>query len=118
MDRHSQTVVLSRRTFLTTTSAVLVGTALGGLVPASEWIQCIRCGVFMHTAWRQPAVALQALASSLVVRKGFAAPVQADCSGVVLWCTEIPTDDLGRTPSAAGSRVALKANWSTLLRRL
>src|SRR5215471_3610081 len=36
MDRHLQTTVLSRRTFLTTTSAALVGTALGGLVPQSE----------------------------------------------------------------------------------
>ena len=33
MDRHLQTTALSRRTFLTTTSAVLVGAALGGLAP-------------------------------------------------------------------------------------
>src|SRR5512134_3692816 len=33
MDRHTETLDLSRRTFLTTTSAVLVGATLGGLVP-------------------------------------------------------------------------------------
>src|SRR5215475_15599325 len=36
MDRQAQTTELSRRTFLTTTSAVLVGAALGGLAPRSE----------------------------------------------------------------------------------
>jgi len=36
MDRHPQTTALSRRTFLTTTSAALVGAALGGLLPQSE----------------------------------------------------------------------------------
>ena len=36
MDRHSQTTALSRRTFLTTTSAVLVGATLGRLAPQSE----------------------------------------------------------------------------------
>jgi peptide/nickel transport system substrate-binding protein len=36
MDRQGQTTELSRRTFLTTTSAVLVGAALGGLAPQSE----------------------------------------------------------------------------------
>src|SRR5712692_5451776 len=33
MDRHAKTPDLSRRTFLTTTSAALVGAALGGLAP-------------------------------------------------------------------------------------
>ena len=36
MDRHRQTTVLNRRTFLTTTSAALLGAALGGLVPQGE----------------------------------------------------------------------------------
>jgi peptide/nickel transport system substrate-binding protein len=36
MDRQTQTIGLSRRTFLTTTSAALVGAALGGLAPQSE----------------------------------------------------------------------------------
>src|SRR5216683_2873120 len=36
MDSHAQTTELSRRTFLTTTSAALVGAALGGLAPQSE----------------------------------------------------------------------------------
>jgi peptide/nickel transport system substrate-binding protein len=36
MDRHPQTTELSRRTFLTTASAALVGTAVGGLAPQSE----------------------------------------------------------------------------------
>ena len=36
MDRHTATPDLSRRTFLTTTSAALVGAALGGLAPQSE----------------------------------------------------------------------------------
>src|SRR5712691_6323141 len=36
MDRHAQTMELSRRMFLTTTSAALVGAALGGLAPQSE----------------------------------------------------------------------------------
>ena len=36
MDRHIQTPDISRRTFLTTTSAALVGTPLGGLAPQSE----------------------------------------------------------------------------------
>src|SRR5215831_963445 len=36
MDSHTQTTALSRRTFLTTTSAALVGAALGGLAPESE----------------------------------------------------------------------------------
>jgi peptide/nickel transport system substrate-binding protein len=35
MDRHTQTSEFSRRTFLTTTGAALVGTALGGLSPRS-----------------------------------------------------------------------------------
>src|SRR6266478_3630505 len=35
MDRHPQTTVLSRRTFLITTSAALVGAALSGLAPQS-----------------------------------------------------------------------------------
>src|SRR5712691_7905303 len=40
MDRHSQTPIISRRTFLTTTSAALVGAALGGgLVSQSEAAQ-------------------------------------------------------------------------------
>src|SRR5439155_1078102 len=33
MDRHTETPTISRRTFLTATSAVLVGAALGGLAP-------------------------------------------------------------------------------------
>jgi ABC-type oligopeptide transport system substrate-binding subunit len=36
MDRHAQTSEFSRRTFLTTTGAVLVGAALGGRSPRSE----------------------------------------------------------------------------------
>src|SRR2546422_1898012 len=36
MDRHAQTTALSRRTFLTTTSAALIGAVMGGLVPQSE----------------------------------------------------------------------------------
>jgi len=36
MDKYRQTTALSRRTFLTTTSAALVGAALGGLTPQSE----------------------------------------------------------------------------------
>ncbi len=36
MDRNATTTGLSRRTFLTTTSAAVVGVALGGLVPRSE----------------------------------------------------------------------------------
>ena len=36
MDRHQQTTELSRRTFLTTTSAALVGAALGGGLAPSE----------------------------------------------------------------------------------
>src|SRR2546428_2044894 len=36
MDRHTQTPDISRRTFLTTTSAVLMGAALGGLALQSE----------------------------------------------------------------------------------
>ncbi len=39
MDRHAQTTALSRRTFLATTSAALVGAALGGLTPQSEAAQ-------------------------------------------------------------------------------
>src|ERR671938_402369 len=39
MDKHPQTTALSRRTFLTTTGAMLVGAALGGLVPQSEAAQ-------------------------------------------------------------------------------
>src|SRR5262247_2923660 len=40
MDRHMQTTALSRRTFLTTASAVLVGTALGGgLTPARAGVR-------------------------------------------------------------------------------
>src|SRR5713226_10786240 len=39
MDRHPQTTALSRRTFLTTSSAALVGAALGGLAPESEAAQ-------------------------------------------------------------------------------
>ena len=39
MDRPPQTTVLSRRTFLTTTSAALVGVALGGLAPQSAAAQ-------------------------------------------------------------------------------
>jgi len=40
MHRHAQTPDISRRTFLTTTSAVLVGAALGvGLAPQSEAAQ-------------------------------------------------------------------------------
>src|SRR5262249_54787119 len=39
MDRQAQTTALSRRTFLSTTSAALVGAALGGLVPQSEAAQ-------------------------------------------------------------------------------
>ena len=33
MDRHAQSTALSRRTFLTMTSAALVGATLGGLAP-------------------------------------------------------------------------------------
>jgi peptide/nickel transport system substrate-binding protein len=36
MDRHTETPNISRRTFFTATSAVLVGAALGGLAPQSE----------------------------------------------------------------------------------
>src|SRR6266446_7948320 len=36
MDRHTQAPDISRRTFLTTASAALVGTALGGLAPQSQ----------------------------------------------------------------------------------
>src|SRR6266853_2650906 len=39
MDRHPQPTVLSRRTFLITTSAALVGVALGGLAPQSAAAQ-------------------------------------------------------------------------------
>ncbi len=39
MDRHPQITALSRRTFLTTTSAALVGAALGGLALQSEAAQ-------------------------------------------------------------------------------
>jgi ABC-type transport system substrate-binding protein len=39
MDRHLQTTALSRRTFLTTTSAALVGAALGGLASQSAAAQ-------------------------------------------------------------------------------
>ena len=39
MDSHLQTTALSRRTFLTATSAALVGAALGGLTPQSEAAQ-------------------------------------------------------------------------------
>jgi len=39
MDGQAQTAGLSRRTFLTTTSAALVGAALGGLAPQSEAAQ-------------------------------------------------------------------------------
>src|SRR5262245_40926488 len=39
MDRHAQTTELSRRTFLTATSAALVGAAMGGLAPQSEAAQ-------------------------------------------------------------------------------
>src|ERR671930_1324864 len=39
MDRALQTTALSRRTFLTTTSAALVGAAMGGLTPQSEAAQ-------------------------------------------------------------------------------
>ena len=40
MHRHAQTPDISRRTFLTTTGAALVGAALGaGLVPQSEAVQ-------------------------------------------------------------------------------
>src|SRR5215475_12410864 len=40
MDRHTETPDISRRTFLTTTSAALVGTALGGL--ASQGVEAKR----------------------------------------------------------------------------
>src|SRR5215470_16067843 len=39
MERYRQTTQLSRRTFLTTSSAVLFGAAMGGLVPQSEATQ-------------------------------------------------------------------------------
>ena len=39
MDRQAQMTELSRRTFLTTTSAALVGAALGGLAPQGEAAQ-------------------------------------------------------------------------------
>src|SRR5262249_6805729 len=39
MDRHTQTPAISRRMFLTTTSAVLVGAVLGGLAPQSTAAQ-------------------------------------------------------------------------------
>src|SRR5215472_17318352 len=57
MDSHAQTTELSRRTFLTTTSAVLVGAALGGLAPGSEAAQrhpkrggVLQFGTFNDTA--------------------------------------------------------------------
>src|SRR6266516_3222992 len=39
MERYRQTTQFSRRTFLTTTSAALVGAAMGGLAPQSEAAQ-------------------------------------------------------------------------------
>jgi len=39
MDRHTKTPAISRRTFLTTTSAVLVGATLGGLAPYGTAVQ-------------------------------------------------------------------------------
>src|SRR5215813_12017871 len=39
MDRHTETPNISRRTFLTATSAVLVGTALGELAPHATAVQ-------------------------------------------------------------------------------
>src|SRR5215510_410579 len=57
MNRQAQTTTFSRRTFLTTTSAVLVGAALGGLVPDSEAAQrhpkrsgVLQFGTFNDTA--------------------------------------------------------------------
>src|SRR5215510_1666715 len=57
MDRQAQTTTFSRRTFLTTTSAVLVGAALGGLAPHSEAAQrhpkrsgVLQFGTFNDTA--------------------------------------------------------------------
>src|SRR5712691_9046404 len=57
MDRHAQTTGLSRRTFLTTTSAAVVGAALGGLVPQSEAVKrypkrggVLQFGTFNDTA--------------------------------------------------------------------
>src|SRR5215510_6877598 len=57
MDRQAQTAGLSRRMFLTTTSAALVGAALGGLAPQSEAAQrhprrggVLQFGTFNDTA--------------------------------------------------------------------
>src|SRR5215831_791324 len=57
MDSHAQTTELSRRTFLTTTSAALVGAALGGLAPQSAAVQrhpkrggVLQFGTFNDTA--------------------------------------------------------------------
>src|SRR5207253_3453191 len=57
MDSHVQTTALSRRTFLTTTSAALVGAALGGLALQSEAAQrhpkrggVLQFGTFNDTA--------------------------------------------------------------------
>ena len=44
MDRHTETPDISRRTFLTTTSAVLVGATLGGLAPQSRRRSATRNG--------------------------------------------------------------------------
>ena len=57
MDSHAQTTELSRRMFLTTASAALVGAALGGLAPQSEAAQrhpkrggVLQVGTFNDTA--------------------------------------------------------------------
>jgi peptide/nickel transport system substrate-binding protein len=57
MENRTQTTALSRRTFLTTTSAALVGTALGGLAPQSEAAQrhpqrggVLQFGTFVDTS--------------------------------------------------------------------
>src|SRR5215470_7642520 len=57
MDSHAQTTALSRRTFLTTTSAALVGAALGRLAPQSEaaqwhpkWGGVLQFGTFNDTS--------------------------------------------------------------------
>ena len=44
MDRNSKTTELSRRAFLATTSAALVGATWGGLVPQAEAASGIRNG--------------------------------------------------------------------------
>ena len=74
MDRHTETPDISRRTFLTATSAVLVGAALGGLAPQSDggasgirngaascnmarapmWLASTRIGIIRTTKYMPP----------------------------------------------------------------